>query len=168
MKKIITLLSIAVSTISLAQSVEYGKYNIELLNATTKGGLIKENDNLKLTFSPSEHLWDVQIANKTDQHIEIDWDKSTFTINSYSSGIAFNNTSQLTANLPKGKEVISPNSITSKSIYPVRYISSMPPTISKRYIKEKGKETISISLFVISENKQDSYVTSDFVITLKK
>ena len=168
MKKIITLLSIIVSVISLAQSVDYGKYNIELLNTTANSGLIKENENLKLTFSPSEHLWDVQIVNKTGQHIEIDWDKSTFTINSYSSGIAFNNTSQLTANFPKGKEVISPNSITNKSIYPVRYISSMPPTISKRYIKEKGKEMISISLFIISGDKKESYITSDFVITLKK
>ncbi|QGN24653.1 hypothetical protein GJV56_19050 [Elizabethkingia anophelis] len=168
MKKIITTLAIVFGTISFAQVVEYGKFNIELLDTNSKGGLIKENDNLKLIFSPSEHLWDVQIVNKTGQHIEIDWDKSTFTINSYSSGIAFNNTSQLTANFPKGKEVISPNSVTSKSIYPVRYISSIPPTISKRYIKEKGKETISISLYVISGDKQENYITSNFIITLKK
>ncbi|MCT3814514.1 hypothetical protein CMT92_07300 [Elizabethkingia anophelis] len=150
------------------QTVDFGKYSVEILNTGSQSGLVNENDIIKITFKPSEYFWGAQITNKTDKHLEIDWDKSTFTINSYSSGITFSNTSQLTANLPKGKEVIAPNSKVTRSIYPVRYISSMPPTVSKRYIKDKGEETVSISLLIIDENKQEKYITSDFKITLKK
>lgn len=165
MKKIITLLSIIVSVISLAQTANYGKFNIKLIN-TTSESLSKEVNGIKVNYMPTDYTWSIKIENNSGVSTEIDWDKSTFIIDKRASGIVFNDSSRLTAMLPKGKEVIPNGTILYKKIYPKRNVEFMSPTLTKYEIKKYGKSEIDINLVFVKDGNE-SEISANFEATLK-
>ncbi|OPC36198.1 hypothetical protein [Elizabethkingia miricola] len=165
MKKIITLLSIGLCILSFAQSIEYGKFSVKLIN-TTSSNLSKEVNGIKVSYTPTDYTWSVKIENTSGSTIEVDWDKSTFVIDKRASGIVFNDSSKLTAGLPKGKEVIPNGTILYKKIYPRRNVEFMSPTLTKYEIKKYGKSEIDINLVFVKDGNE-SEINANFEATLK-
>ncbi|CAI9673452.1 hypothetical protein [Elizabethkingia anophelis] len=166
MYKILLSIGIVISSISLAQSVEYGKYNIKLVN-TELNELAKETNGIKIYYTPTDFLWSIKIENNSGESVQIDWDKSTFVIDKRASGIVFNDSSRLTANLSKGKETIPNGTILTKKIYPKRNVEYMSPTLTKYEIKKFGKSDIDINLN-FSRLQDEFEVNGKFEATLKK
>ncbi|MDV3822889.1 hypothetical protein CMU07_08995 [Elizabethkingia anophelis] len=166
MNKTYTILAIILFSICFGQSVEYGKYNIKLTN-TESNELVKEMNGIKIYYSPTDFFWTVKIENNSGENIQIDWDKSTFVIDKRASGIVFNDSSRLTANLPKGKETIPNGTILTKKIYPKRNVEYMSPTLTKYEIKKFGKSDIDINLN-FTKLQDEFEVNGKFEATLKK
>lgn len=165
MKKIITFLAFSIGMISFAQSINIGKFDVTMTNSKGQS-LSNEENGVKVTYTPSEYFWKVEIENSSTENIEIDWDKSTFNYQKRVSKIVFNNTTRLLANQPKGKEIIPKGMILKKEIYPLEYVSVMAPTLSKSDIKKWGKVNYNINLQFIQGTKEFEII-GEFEATLK-
>ncbi len=149
----ITIFTLMLGTLFSAQTLSVGKINVTMTNATGTG-LFKEENDVKITYTPTDYFWKLEIENKSDKTIEIDWDRSTFNYQKKVSKIVFSTTSKLLANQPKGKESIPKGMILKKEIYPLEYISFLPPTLSKSDIKKWGKTEYSINIAVIKDSSE--------------
>lgn len=166
MKKL-NILFIIVSVAAFGQSVDYGKFNFEMVKPSGQSDLSWSNDDVKISYAPTDYFWTVKIENISRDKITLDWDKSTFVINKKSSGIVFNTTVKMFINQPKGIEVIPPNAMIVKKIYPQSSANFMYPLFFKRDIEKFGNYNVTINLSTVKDGiEQDQ--NADFVVSIKK
>jgi hypothetical protein len=169
MKKTFYFLAIIISGLSFGQSTDYGKFHIELIEPAAQSDLSWNNEDVKISYRPTDFFWTVKIENISNKKITVDWDKSTFVINKKSSGVVFDTTVKLLVNQPKGNEIIPANSMIEKKIYPQSYASevNMYPLFFKRDIEKFGNYSVTINITTIKDQEEKDQ-SADFVVSLKK
>lgn len=138
----IVLLYLLISTNILSQVKNAGCYlrMVEPKNSE----LFMENDSIKISFMFNDwnYFCNINIENKTNDIIAIDWDKFIIILEKKSYNILFDNTILLKKNEPKGKSNIAPHTSLDKDIAAIEYIDLEMPLYNKRWIKKYGPQEI--------------------------
>lgn len=108
MKKHLLYLVIAISLISCSERTYV--YQTELLKPSESKELVYENDTLKISFLLQPKYIEVNLFNKTDDGVRINWDEVSFSINGKAQRIVHKETAT-----DKVTETQPPTSIPPKS-----------------------------------------------------
>lgn len=138
--KLLTLIAIACMSISVKSQVVVNGC-IVTMNESTDQNLFYKNDTISVRFTPSETFWHVKLENISKNDLSIAWDKSSFIVEGSSSKIIFDNTITINKDNPISDEQIPSESYIEKSIFPVELLEVRLPTISKRFVTKRFKET---------------------------
>lgn len=138
----VVLLSLFLNTSVFSQVKNAGCYlrMVEPENSE----LFMENDSVKIsfTFNDWNYFCNINVENKTNDVISIDWDKFILILESESHKILFDDTILLNKHEPKGKSSIAPKTSLSKNIAAIEYIDLEMPLYNKRWIKKHGSQEI--------------------------
>lgn len=136
MKKIILWLLLSVCLTVNAQVKNAGCF-LRMVEPIKSDTLAYSNDSVQIsfTFNNMNYFVEVEVKNKTNEIISVDWDKFLIINGTTSTPIIFDDTVIALKDVPKGKSQIAPKTKIYKNIMAKDNIEYPTALYSKKYVK---------------------------------
>lgn len=144
--------------ISVSAQVKNNGCYFRLVEPIQSDTLLYETEQLTISFGfSSSSFVALYIQNKSDDLIEINWDKFVMIIEGKSYPIIFDDTIMAFKNQPKGCNAIAPKSRIYKKISVAEYIDLGLSLYTKGRIKKYGNQRMGFIVPIVSNGETVNY-----------
>ena len=157
MKKTILWLLLSVCLTVNAQVKNAGCF-LRMVEPIKSDTLAYSNDSVQIsfTFNNMNYFVEVEVKNKTNEIISVDWDKFLIIDGNTSQPIIFDDTVIAFKDVPKGKSQVAPKTKVYRKITARDNIEYPTPFYTKKYIKIRPRQ-IGFLVPIDYENRSESY-----------
>ncbi len=149
------LLLLAASTICAWGQVQNAGCTLRLIEPVQSDTLEHETDLFKVSFEFNSLNFFVgfTLSNKSEEPIEIDWDKFTMILEGESEPIIFDDTAMALKGQAKGCTTVAPGTNVSRNIGATEHIELELPIYRKKDVKKYGAQQIGFLVPVVSNGQ---------------